>query len=116
MTDTPSEFERSLTNLLHRQSDEYGPDEQLRLEDWNVTVEDIVKLHKEALIDESKPYIPKGGSVSDVKPFVHGEEGTHSACDRRLKAEGGQAKCCYCSPHKDCELLPTPKNTKEEEL
>lgn len=52
----------------------------------------------------------------DVKPFVHGEEGTHSACDRRLKAEGDQAKCCYCSPHKDCELLPTPKNTKEEEL
>lgn len=42
--------------------------------------------------------------MSDITPFVHGEEGTHSCCNKRLKEEGGKAKCCFCSPHEDCEL------------
>lgn len=33
----------------------------------------------------------------------HGDEGTHYCCDKRLKEEGGKAKCCECFPHKGCE-------------
>jgi hypothetical protein len=30
---------------------------------------------------------------------------THTVCKNRLKKEGGKAKCCYCSPHKDCDFI-----------
>ena len=40
----------------------------------------------------------------ELKPFKHGEENTHCCCDKRLKEEGGQARCCYCNPHNDCKL------------
>ena len=41
--------------------------------------------------------------------FEHGEEGTHSCCNKRLKEEGGKARCCYCVFHKDCgNDQPTP--------
>lgn len=42
--------------------------------------------------------------MSDLKPFVHGEEGTHSVCNARLAAEGGKSRCCYCRPHKGCDF------------
>lgn len=47
--------------------------------------------------------------MNDLKQFIHGEEGTHSACQSRIKKEGGKAKCCYCVPHKDCDLKPMNK-------
>lgn len=34
----------------------------------------------------------------------HGEEGTHSVCDARLRAERGDAMCCVCVPHDNCSL------------
>lgn len=40
----------------------------------------------------------------DLKPFEHGEEGTHSCCSKRLSKEGGKARCCYCVPHEGCEI------------
>ena len=39
----------------------------------------------------------------DLSEFHHGEEGTHYACARRIKAEGGLSKCCGCNPHDGCE-------------
>lgn len=50
--------------------------------------------------------------MSDLKPFVHGEEGTHSACNTRLKEDGGKARCCSCVPHDGCEYPKEalPKN------
>mgnify|MGYP001558757075 CR=1 FL=1 len=39
----------------------------------------------------------------DLSQFQHGEEGTHSCCNYRLKKEGGKARCCVCVPHNDCE-------------
>ena len=47
--------------------------------------------------------------MNDLKPFVHGEEGTHYVCDNRLKEEGGKAICCECNPHEDCDM-----NNKKE--
>jgi len=35
---------------------------------------------------------------------MHNSE-THTACNARIKKEGGQSKCCYCDPHEGCELL-----------
>ena len=40
--------------------------------------------------------------MNDLKPFQHGEEGTHSVCKNRLKKEGGKATCCVCNPHENC--------------
>lgn len=34
----------------------------------------------------------------------HGDEGTHSCCNQRLAKEGGNATCCFCDPHEDCEF------------
>lgn len=34
----------------------------------------------------------------------HGDEGTHFVCDKKLKEEGGNAKCCGCFPHEGCDL------------
>lgn len=28
---------------------------------------------------------------------------THSCCNARLQAEGGEARCCYCVPHEGCK-------------
>jgi len=41
--------------------------------------------------------------MDDLKPFVHGQEGTHWACQNRMKKEGGKATCCECKPHKGCD-------------
>ena len=38
--------------------------------------------------------------MNDLKPFEHGEEGTHGACDEMIKKYGGKAKCCECEGHK----------------
>jgi hypothetical protein len=29
---------------------------------------------------------------------------THFACNKRIKEEGGKAKCCFCFPHNNCEF------------
>lgn len=42
--------------------------------------------------------------MNDRKPFKHGQEGTHGCCNKRLKEEGGKARCCMCVPHKECEI------------
>ncbi len=35
---------------------------------------------------------------------------THSACNTRMKKEGGKAtKCCFCEPHEDCEFKEIKK-------
>lgn len=38
------------------------------------------------------------------KVMEHGDEGTHFVCDKKLKEEGGNAKCCGCFPHEGCDL------------
>ena len=30
---------------------------------------------------------------------------THTVCNKRLQKEGGEAHCCGCRPHKDCEFI-----------
>jgi hypothetical protein len=53
--------------------------------------------------------------VNDLKPFKHGSEGTHYACQNRIKTDGGVTSCCECVPHKNCNLLnttPQPQDTE----
>lgn len=38
--------------------------------------------------------------MNDLKPFKHGEEGTHYVCQEVLELKGGKATCCGCSGHK----------------
>lgn len=38
--------------------------------------------------------------ISDVKPFEHGEEGTHYACPEASEEYGNKVLCCHCSGHK----------------
>lgn len=52
--------------------------------------------------------------MNDVKPFTHGDEGTHYVCATRLKQEGGEAHCCYCVPHEGCEISEAPYLSKQK--
>ena len=52
--------------------------------------------------------------MNDLTSFEHGEEGTHGACENRLKKEGGKARCCVCRPHKDCNLYKGEQLEKED--
>lgn len=47
--------------------------------------------------------------MTDLQPFRHGEEGTHSVCNKHNI--GGKSVCCECSGKKDCS--DTPNMTKE---
>jgi len=38
----------------------------------------------------------------DLEPFKHGEEGTHSVCNKHFAEFGGEARCCECSKKTDC--------------
>ena len=49
-----------------------------------------------------------GVFICRTKDTTGGEE-THSACQKRIKEEGGKARCCYCVSHKNCEINSTPK-------
>jgi hypothetical protein len=51
--------------------------------------------------------------MNDLRPFEHGEEGTHIACKKRINLEGGKSKCCICFPHEDCELN-SPQSLKDD--
>lgn len=35
---------------------------------------------------------------------MHNDYQTHCVCNKRLKKEGGKAKCCECNPHKGCDF------------
>ena len=37
--------------------------------------------------------------MDDLKPFVHGSEGTHFACEKIVE-RGAKMECCECSGHK----------------
>lgn len=37
---------------------------------------------------------------NDLKPFKHGEEETHFACNEQLVKFGWNTPCCECSGHK----------------
>ena len=37
--------------------------------------------------------------MNDLKPFKHGEEGTHYACAERSENLGEQVACCGCLGH-----------------
>ncbi len=50
--------------------------------------------------------------INDLKPFEHGQEGTHYSCDEQLKDLGGKAMCCGCTGHK-CNPNPTEKRECE---
>lgn len=41
--------------------------------------------------------------MNDLKPFKHGEEGTHGCCQEVLEKMGNQATCCECNGHK-CKI------------
>lgn len=43
--------------------------------------------------------------MTNKTDFKHGQEGTHTVCDTRLKNDGGKALCCYCMPHQGCDLV-----------
>lgn len=38
---------------------------------------------------------------------------SHYVCDERLKALGGKAYCCDCSPHEDCTIEKESEETPE---
>ncbi len=41
---------------------------------------------------------------------------THSACNKRIRKEGGKTRCCYCVPHSHCEFFsPKPEERKCKE-
>lgn len=42
----------------------------------------------------------KNNNQSDLLPFEHGEEGTHSACKEMVDKLGGKVGCCICNGHK----------------
>lgn len=46
--------------------------------------------------------------MSDLKPFKHGQEGTHHACQDMIEKHGGKTQCCECTGHK-CNPNPTEK-------
>ena len=50
--------------------------------------------------------------MDDLKPFVHGEEGTHSVCDKHNV--GMKSLCCQCEK-KDCENTVNPAFLKTDE-
>jgi len=45
--------------------------------------------------------------MNDLKPFKHGEEGTHSVCNKHNI--GGKSICCECSGKADCGDEPMKK-------
>lgn len=48
--------------------------------------------------------------MTDAQPYKHAEkwQDTHAVCKKRLKEEGGQAHCCFCVPHPNCEINDYP--------
>ena len=54
----------------------------------------------------------KNRKIDDTKPFVHGQEGTHFACQEMVEKYGGKTQCCGCTGHK-CTPT-TPENRKIE--
>jgi len=51
--------------------------------------------------------------MNDLKPFKHGEEGTHSVCNKHNI--GGKSICCKCSGEDDCgdEPMKSKQNASE---
>lgn len=45
-------------------------------------------------------------------PGVDKEHTTHYACNKRMRQEGGKARCCYESNHSHCEFRK-PQKKKE---
>lgn len=42
----------------------------------------------------------KDKKIEDLKPFEHGQEGTHNACSEMIEKYGGKTQCCTCTGHK----------------
>ena len=50
--------------------------------------------------------------MNDLKPFNHGEEGTHSVCNKHNI--GGKSVCCECAGKTDCSnMTPLQKEIVE---
>lgn len=45
---------------------------------------------------------PVEQELSDVKPFNHGQEGTHFSCSKMIEMMGGNVLCCQCVGH-ECD-------------
>ena len=41
--------------------------------------------------------------MNDLKPFKHGDEGTHHACQEKIKKYGGKSTCCECTGCEFCK-------------
>lgn len=65
------------------------------------------KIYKRVMKD-----MTKNRKIDDTKPFVHGQEGTHFACQEMVEKYGGKTQCCGCTGHK-CTPT-TPENRKIE--
>lgn len=50
--------------------------------------------------------------MNDSNKFKHGDEGTHSVCNKRSANEGGKSRCCYCVPHEGCESMTNSSDCK----
>jgi len=61
-------------------------------------------------LEEVKERLPE--KATERKLIETKKEGTHYVCDKRLKEEGGEAICCGCNPHEDCNLF-IGRNKKE---
>jgi len=51
--------------------------------------------------------------MNDLKPFQHGEEGTHSVCYKH--SVGGNSVCCKCTGKDDCGDEPMSYKEKQFE-
>jgi hypothetical protein len=51
--------------------------------------------------------------MNDLKNFIHGQEGTHYFCQKKMEELGNKAGCCGCNKHKCINTQKT--NDWEEE-
>lgn len=54
--------------------------------------------------------------MNDLKPFKHGDEGTHAICNKHMAELGWKAGCCECAGKTDCEDLSPKKEGWQKAL
>lgn len=69
---------------------------------------------------EVLPDVVEKNEAQNISPQVLGplyeDDGIHSCCNKRLKEEGGSARCCVCIQHDSCEINDKPEPEWVQEL
>lgn len=75
-----------------------------------ITAGRVSEMHQHETMLKSSPVAHRGSSegtlsaisaenMSDLQPFKHGDEGTHSACAECVAEFGDKVQCCACTGH-----------------